>query len=118
MWMMIAALLSLGACPAPASSLRTVEPRTSDRPTAGGSGDAHRAYPGPHRNRPAAAAHRFEHAHQTMGPGREGENFWTSTRDAFGYAEMVDGMIAERRYFINRPTPNFSTSGCWQDVAD
>lgn len=60
---------------------------------------------------------RFEHAHQPQGPGRQGENLWTGTRGAYRYAEMVAAWADERRDFINRPTPGFSRTGRWQDVA-
>src|SRR3546814_11827551 len=39
--------------------------------------------------RELARTGRFEHADQPQGPGREGENLWTGTRDAYGYDEMV-----------------------------
>ena len=67
--------------------------------------------------RALAAEHRFEHAHQPMGPAREGENLWTGTRAAFAYGEMVGDFVAEKRLFVNLPTPRFSTSGRWEDVA-
>ncbi len=59
----------------------------------------------------------FEHAEQPHGPGREGENLWTGTRDAYRYDEMIGHWVAERRDFVNRDTPGFSTTGRWQDVA-
>ncbi|MGN6374625.1 MAG: CAP domain-containing protein [Sphingomonas sp.] len=70
----------------------------------------------------AYAAHlartgRFAHALQPQGPGREGENLWTGTRDAYRYREMVDAWIAEKRWFRNARTPNFSTTGNYEDVA-
>ncbi|TPG22321.1 serine protease [Sphingomonas koreensis] len=60
---------------------------------------------------------RFAHAEQPQGLGREGENLWTGTRDAYRYREMVDGWIAEKRYFKNGVTPDFSTTGNYEDVA-
>jgi uncharacterized protein YkwD len=60
---------------------------------------------------------RFQHADQPQGPGREGENLWTGTRGAYRYREMVDDWIAEKRYFKNGVTPDFSTTGNYEDVA-
>lgn len=59
---------------------------------------------------------RFEHAAQPMGPGRQGENLWTGTRGAYRFDEMAGHWIAEKRDFVNLPTPNFSRTGRWQDV--
>ncbi|MCI1141601.1 CAP domain-containing protein [Sphingomonas sp. WKB10] len=58
----------------------------------------------------------FEHAAQPMGPGRQGENLWTGTRGAYRFDEMAGHWIAEKRDFVNLPTPNFSRTGRWQDV--
>lgn len=60
---------------------------------------------------------RFEHSAQPIGPGREGENLWTSTRDAYSFDEMIGHWVEEGRDFINLPTPAFSRTGRWQDVA-
>lgn len=60
---------------------------------------------------------RFAHADQPQGMGREGENLWTGTRDAYRYREMVDDWIAEKRYFRNGITPDFSTTGNYEDAA-
>jgi len=59
---------------------------------------------------------RFEHAAQPMGPGRQGENLWTGTRNAYRYDEMIGHWVAERRDFVNLPVPQFSRTGRWQDV--
>ena len=67
--------------------------------------------------RQMAATGRFAHADQPQGPGREGENLWTGTRGAYRYSEMVDAWVAERRYFRNGVTPDFSTTGNYEDVA-
>jgi len=64
-----------------------------------------------------ARSARFEHADQPQGPGREGENLWTGTRDAYAYGEMIGHWVAEKRDFVNRATPAFSTTGKWSDVA-
>ncbi|MDB5578005.1 MAG: serine protease [Bradyrhizobium sp.] len=60
---------------------------------------------------------RFEHATQPEGTEREGENLWMGTRDAYALHEMVDDWIAERRFYRPAPTPDFSTTGQWSDVA-
>jgi len=60
---------------------------------------------------------RFAHAAQPQGLGREGENLWTGTREAYRYREMVDAWIAEKRFFKNGVTPDFSTTGDYEDVA-
>lgn len=64
-----------------------------------------------------ARERRFEHAAQPQGQGREGENLWTGTRDAYAYAEMIGAWVAERRDFINGVTPDFSRTRKWEDVA-
>jgi uncharacterized protein YkwD len=60
---------------------------------------------------------RFAHADQPQGMGREGENLWTGTREAYRYREMADDWIAEKRSFKNGVTPDFSTTGNYEDVA-
>ncbi|WP_374140088.1 CAP domain-containing protein [Sphingomonas sp.] len=58
----------------------------------------------------------FRHADQPRDRPRQGENLFTGTRGAYSYAEMVDLWVAEKKDFINRPTPNFSLTGKWGDV--
>lgn len=58
----------------------------------------------------------FRHADQPSNVARQGENLFTGTRGAYGYREMVDLWVAEKKDFINRPTPNFSRTGRWGDV--
>ena len=120
---------------------RIVEQRTSDAPAPRGAGllrqamlDGHRAARAEVGLRPlvwdeglAASAlayaqelartGRFQHAEQPQGPTRQGENLWTGTRGAYRYSEMVDAWVAERRYFRNGVTPDFSTTGNYEDVA-
>lgn len=60
---------------------------------------------------------RFAHADQPQGPGRQGENLWTGTREAYRYDEMFGHWLAEQRDYVNMPTPGFSRTGRWQDVA-
>lgn len=60
-----------------------------------------------------ARTDRFRHADQHA----QGENLFTGTRGAYSYAEMVDAWVAEKRDFVNAPTPNFSRTGRWGDVA-
>ena len=60
---------------------------------------------------------KFEHARQINGPGREGENLFTGTRGAYSYAEMVGLWVAEKKDFVNLPTPAFSRTGDGEAVA-
>jgi hypothetical protein len=60
---------------------------------------------------------KFEHARQVNGPGREGENLFTGTRDAYSYAEMIGFWVAEKKDFVNVPTPAFSRTGNGEAVA-
>ncbi len=64
-----------------------------------------------------ARENRFEHAAQPQGPSREGENLWMGTRDAYRYDEMIGYWVDEQRYYRPAPTPDFSTTGRWGDVA-
>lgn len=63
-----------------------------------------------------AATGTFRHAVQTLGPGREGENLFMGSRGAYAYREMVDLWVAEKKDFVNRPAPNFSRTGRFEDV--
>ncbi len=74
--------------------------------------DAARAYAGD-----MARTGRFAHAEQPQGFGRQGENLWTGTRDAYRYDEMLGHWLAEQRDYVNLPTPGFSRTGRWQDVS-
>ncbi len=67
--------------------------------------------------RELARTRRFQHAPQPMGPAREGENLFTGTRDAYSYAEMIQYWIDEQKWFVNRPAPEFSTTGDGEAVA-
>jgi uncharacterized protein YkwD len=64
-----------------------------------------------------ARSGKFEHARQVNGPGREGENLFTGTRDAYSYAEMVELWVVEKKDFVNLPTPAFSRTGNGEAVA-
>jgi hypothetical protein len=59
---------------------------------------------------------RFEHAPQSMGMDREGENLWTGTRGAYRFDEMVGHWVAEKKDFVNLPVPQSSKTGRWEDV--
>jgi hypothetical protein len=59
---------------------------------------------------------RFEHAPQSMGMDRQGENLWTGTRGAYRFDEMIGHWVAERKDFINLPVPQSSRTGRWEDV--
>ena len=67
--------------------------------------------------RELARTRRFEHARQPNGPGREGENLFTGTRDGYAFDEMVGFWIAEKKDFVNRPVPDVSRTGRGEDVA-
>jgi hypothetical protein len=58
----------------------------------------------------------FRHAIQ---PKRDpqGENLWTGTRGAYAYAEMIGHWVDERRMWKRGVTPDFATTGRWEDVA-
>jgi hypothetical protein len=64
-----------------------------------------------------ARSGRFEHSHEPRGVTAQGENLWTGTRGAYRYEEMVGHWVDEDRYYRRAATPNFSTTGKWQDVA-
>jgi len=63
-----------------------------------------------------ARTRQFRHAEQPRGAAAQGENLFTGTRGAYSYREMIDLWIAEKKDFINRPTPNFSRTGRFGDV--
>ena len=64
-----------------------------------------------------ARTRKFEHSREPRGPTPQGENLWTGTRGAYTYAEMIGHWVAEKRDYRRGVTPNFSTTGKWQDVA-
>ncbi len=64
-----------------------------------------------------ARSGKFEHSKEPRGNAPEGENLWTGTRDAYTYDEMIGHWVDERRFYRAAPTPDFSTSGRWEDVA-
>jgi hypothetical protein len=66
--------------------------------------------------REMARTGRFEHSAQPRGNPNQGENLWTGTRGAYRYDEMAGHWIDERRLFVNRPSPDFSTTGDYRDV--
>jgi hypothetical protein len=59
---------------------------------------------------------RFEHAPQSLGMDRQGENLWTGTRGAYRFDEMIGHWVAERKDFVNVAVPQSSRTGRWQDV--
>jgi hypothetical protein len=63
-----------------------------------------------------ARSGRFEHSPQPRGSPVQGETLWTGTRGAYRYDEMAQHWIDERRYFVNQPAPNFSTTGDYRAV--
>ena len=67
--------------------------------------------------RSMAVTHRFAHSEQPEMVGRQGENLWTGPRGDYTYAEMVAHWAAEKRAFVDAPSPRFSRTGRWQDAA-
>lgn len=63
-----------------------------------------------------ARTRQFRHAEQPRGAAAQGENLFTGTRGAYSYREMIDLWVAEKKDFINRPTPNSSRTGRFGDV--
>ena len=134
------AVLALIGC-APAGPQRVVERRSSDAPAPRGQAllrqamlDGHNAARAPFGEPPLvwdrklaadaqayadtlARTGRFAHADQPQGPGREGENLFTGTRDAYAYREMVDLWVAEGRGYSPAPVPGGSRTGRFGDVA-
>lgn len=64
-----------------------------------------------------ARSGRFQHDPQHGRQFRQGENLWMGTRGAYSYAEMIDILIAERRYFRPGRFPNSSRTGNWSHVS-
>ena len=58
----------------------------------------------------------FKHS-EDLARLRQGENLFTGTRGAYGYDEMVGYWAEERKDFVNNPTPDFSRTGNFRDVA-
>lgn len=133
-------LLLLTACTAEAPPERVVERRPFDGPAPRGAAMLQQAMTTMHntarasvRQPPltwdpaladAAGAYaremsrtgRFEHSKQPRGTPNQGENLWTGTRGAYRYDEMAQHWIDERRVFVNRPSPDFSTTGDYRDA--
>lgn len=63
-----------------------------------------------------AATGRFVHSPQPRGTPNQGENLWTGTRGAYRYAEMIGHWVAEKRDFVDRPVPQSSRTGRFEDV--
>jgi len=133
--------MALTACGAPSGPERVVEPRNGTAPAQRGGALLRQVVLARHNDtrravgvaplawddglaahamdyaRELARTRRFQHAPQPMGPGREGENLFTGTRDAYSYAEMIQYWIDERKWFVNTPAPDFSTTGNGEAVA-
>ncbi|OYY67531.1 MAG: serine protease [Sphingomonas sp. 28-63-12] len=63
-----------------------------------------------------ARSGKFQHSREPRGAQPEGENLWKGTRDAYFYSEMVGHWAAEKIYYRPGPTPDFSTTGNFEDV--
>jgi hypothetical protein len=135
----ICAAILTGCTPAPGSD-RVVEPRTSSQPAVRGDTLLRQVMLDRHNNarravgvapldwddaladdalayaRELARTRRFQHSRQPNGPGHQGENLFTGTRSAYSYAEMVQFWIDEKKWFVDRPTPDVSTTGRGEDV--
>jgi hypothetical protein len=61
---------------------------------------------------------RYEHSSWPRGrdPAGEGENMLSGVDGLYGYLDMVGFWVAEKRVFTNRPSPDFSRTGRWQDA--
>jgi hypothetical protein len=66
--------------------------------------------------REMARTRRFQHAGD-LARIRQGENLFMGTRGAYSYREMAGLWAAEKRDFVNNPTPGFSRTGNYRDVA-
>ncbi|MES2339523.1 MAG: CAP domain-containing protein [Pseudomonadota bacterium] len=66
--------------------------------------------------REMARTGRFAHSPMPRGNPVQGENLWTGTRGAYRHDEMAQHWIDEQRYFVNRPAPDFSTTGDYRAV--
>jgi len=60
---------------------------------------------------------KFQHSQEPRGAQPEGENLWTGTRGAYRYEEMIGHWVAEKAFYRRGVTPDFSTTGRWEDVA-
>ena len=66
--------------------------------------------------RDLASTRRFEHSSDLADAAPEGENLWMGTAGAYGFEDMVDGWIEERRYYQPGLFPNITTTTEWSDV--
>ena len=58
-----------------------------------------------------ARTNRFEHDPQQGRRPKQGENLWMGTRGAYSYREMIDLLVAERKYFRPGRFPGVSRTG-------
>ena len=63
-----------------------------------------------------ARTNRFEHDPQVGRRSKQGENLWMGTRGAYSYREMIDLLVAERRYYRAGRFPAVSRTGDWSHV--
>ena len=63
-----------------------------------------------------ARTSRFEHDPQNGRQAKQGENLWMGTRGAYSYREMIDLLVAERRYYRPGKFPAVSRTGDWSHV--
>ncbi|MES2098075.1 MAG: CAP domain-containing protein [Pseudomonadota bacterium] len=132
--------LALAGCSPAAGPERVVEPRTSMTPAMRGDALLKQVMLARHNGarravgvpplvwndglaadalgyaRELARTRRFEHSKQPDGPAHQGENLFTGTREAYSYAEMIQFWIDEKKWFVNNPAPDVSTTGRGEDV--
>ena len=63
-----------------------------------------------------AQTNRFEHDPQPGRRPKQGENLWMGTRGAYSYREMIDLLVAERKYYRPGRFPAVSRTGDWSHV--
>ena len=63
-----------------------------------------------------ARMNRFEHDPQNGRRPKQGENLWMGTRGAYSYREMIDLLVAERRFYRPGRFPAVSRTGDWSHV--
>ena len=59
----------------------------------------------------------FEHDPQRGRRPPQGENLWMGTRTAYSYAQMIDHLVSERRFYQPGRFPDVSRTGEWSHVA-
>lgn len=58
----------------------------------------------------------FQHDPALATSEEQGENLWRGDAGQYAYDFMARAWLAEKRWFVDRPFPDISTTGRWQDV--